>query len=106
MTSRHVLQAERHRDSSSDLSDSDLEYLTESVKRRKVSHSEEKNLGKRARSERLEFRPEENVEEMLAVVDEQLKKLDERLVKLLAWQRLQQVCMFIPFVFLRFKSVT
>ncbi|CAB3256774.1 unnamed protein product [Arctia plantaginis] len=87
----NIKMPERHTDSSSDLSDSDFEYLTASVKRRKVSHSEEKSPNKRGKSERLELKPEENVEELLAVVDEQLKKLDERLIKLLAWQRLQQV---------------
>lgn len=78
-------------DSSSELSDSDFEYLTASVKRRRYSRSEDKSPIKRGKTERLELRPEGNVEELLAVVDEQLKKLDERLVKLLAWQRLQQL---------------
>ncbi|CAH0696949.1 unnamed protein product [Spodoptera exigua] len=78
-------------DSDSDLSDSDFEYLTASVKRRKMSHSEDKSPSKRSRTERLELRMEDDVEELLNVVDNQLKKLDERLVKLLAWQRLQQV---------------
>lgn len=90
ISSEHTAQPERHTDSSSDLSDSDFEYLTASVKKRKVS-SEDKSPPKRGKSERLELRPDANVEELLAVVDDQLKKLDERLVKLLAWQRLQQV---------------
>uniref|UniRef100_A0A2A4JBM7 FHA domain-containing protein n=1 Tax=Heliothis virescens TaxID=7102 RepID=A0A2A4JBM7_HELVI len=90
ISSEHIAQPERHTDSSSDLSDSDFEYLTASVKKRKVS-SEDKSPSKRGKSERLELRPDANVEELLAVVDDQLKKLDERLVKLLAWQRLQQV---------------
>lgn len=85
-----IPQQDHHTDSSSDLSDSDFEYLTASVKRRKISQSEDKSP-KKGKTERLELRPEGNVEELLAVVDEQLKKLDERLVKLLAWQRLQQV---------------
>lgn len=46
---------------------------------------------KRPRSDRLELRPDPDVEELLALVDHQLNKLDERLVKLLAWQQLQQV---------------
>ncbi|CAH1641328.1 unnamed protein product [Spodoptera littoralis] len=84
-------QPEVRSDSDSELSDSDFEYLTASVKRRKVSQSEDKSPSKRGRTDRLELRPEEDVEELLNVVDNQLKKLDERLVKLLAWQRLQQV---------------
>ncbi|XP_075983534.1 uncharacterized protein LOC142981473 [Anticarsia gemmatalis] len=91
ISEEHCIRPDRHTDSSSDLSDSDFEYLTASVKRRKTSQSEDKSPSKRSRTERLELRPEGNVEELLAVVDEQLKKLDERLVKLLAWQRLQQV---------------
>ncbi|KAJ8713167.1 hypothetical protein PYW08_008471 [Mythimna loreyi] len=91
ISSEPSLKPDRHTDSSSDLSDSDFEYLTATVKKRKVSTSEDKSPSKRGKSERLELRPEGNVEELLAVVDEQLKKLDERLVKLLAWQRLQQV---------------
>lgn len=84
-------QPEVRSDSDSDLSDSDFEYLTAAVKRRKVSQSEDKSPNKRGRTDRLELRPEGDVEELLNVVDNQLKKLDERLVKLLAWQRLQQV---------------
>ncbi|CAK1590615.1 unnamed protein product [Parnassius mnemosyne] len=78
-------------DSSSELSDSDFEYLTSKVKRRRVS-TEGKATGKRAgKSERLELKGDEGVEELLATVEEQLKKLDERLIKLLAWQQLQQI---------------
>ncbi|XP_041971863.1 PHD finger protein 12 [Aricia agestis] len=43
------------------------------------------------RAERLSLREGEDVTELLAAVEAQLDKLDERLVKLLAWQRLQQV---------------
>ncbi|KAJ0172882.1 hypothetical protein K1T71_011058 [Dendrolimus kikuchii] len=86
-----ALKAEHSTDSSSDMSDSDYEYLNASVKRRKVSQTEDKCLNKRGKSDRLELRPEGDVEELLAAVDNQLKKLDQRLVKLLAWQRLQQV---------------
>lgn len=57
-----------------------------------MSQSDAKSPGKRtSKTERLELCAEEGVEELLATVEEQLKKLDERLVKLLAWQRLQQV---------------
>lgn len=76
---------------SSDYSDSDLEYYTASVKRRKATGAEDKGFGRRARADRVQLRADEHVEQLLALVDEQLKKLDERLVKLLAWQRLQQV---------------
>ncbi|XP_064074242.1 PHD finger protein 12 [Vanessa tameamea] len=94
--SRHVepedeAEAEKNSDSS-EFSDSDFEHLTTTVKKRKVSQSEVKSPGKRStKTERLELCAEEGVEELLATVEEQLKKLDERLVKLLAWQRLQQV---------------
>ncbi|XP_039752689.1 PHD finger protein 12 [Pararge aegeria] len=82
---------ERNSDSS-DFSDSDFEHLTTSVKKRKVSQSEDKSPGKRGpKPQRLELCAEEGVEELLATVEEQLQKLDERLIKLLAWQRLQQV---------------
>ncbi|CAH2094157.1 unnamed protein product [Euphydryas editha] len=84
-------EAEKNSESS-DFSDSDFEHLMTTVKKRKVSQSEGKSPGKRTvKSERLELCAEEGVEELLATVEEQLKKLDERLIKLLAWQRLQQV---------------
>ncbi|CAH0714029.1 unnamed protein product, partial [Brenthis ino] len=77
---------------SSDLSDSDFEHLKTKVKKRKVSQTEDKSPGKKPnKSDRLELCMDEGVEELLATVEEQLKKLDERLIKLLAWQRLQQV---------------
>ncbi|XP_037292564.1 PHD finger protein 12 [Manduca sexta] len=81
-------KVESESESSSDMSDVDYEYHTPSVKRRKILDDKS---SKKGRSSRLELRPDGEVEELLAVVDEQLKKLDERLVKLLAWQRLQQV---------------
>ncbi|XP_026314597.1 PHD finger protein 12 [Hyposmocoma kahamanoa] len=43
------------------------------------------------RPARLELRADKGAEQLLAAVDEQLEKLDERLVKLLAWQQLQRV---------------
>ncbi|XP_068623672.1 PHD finger protein 12 [Battus philenor] len=77
-------------ESSSELSDSDFEYLTSKVKRRRVS-GDKWARGRSARPDRLQLRADEDVEQLLATVEEQLHKLDERLVKLLAWQQLQQI---------------
>ncbi|XP_052752130.1 PHD finger protein 12 [Galleria mellonella] len=78
----------RQSDESSELSDSDFEYLTAAVKKRRLSGGERR---RGARRERLELRADGDAEDLLAAVDDQLQKLDDRLVKLLAWQRLQQV---------------
>ncbi|XP_063833261.1 protein enabled homolog [Ostrinia nubilalis] len=79
---------ERNTESSSSLSDSDFEYLTAAVKRRKLSAP---RRSPRDKLERLTLRPDDDVEELLQVVDERLHKLDSRLVRLLAWQQLQQI---------------
>ncbi|XP_053617411.1 PHD finger protein 12 [Plodia interpunctella] len=73
-------KVETRTDDSSDLSDSDFEYLTASIKRHRAQN--------RAK---LSLLAGEDTESLLQAVDEQLHKLDQRLVKLLAWQRLQQV---------------
>ncbi|KAI5642217.1 PHD finger protein 12 MRG binding domain-containing protein [Phthorimaea operculella] len=71
---------------SDSLSDSDFEYLTSPVKRRKVA-----DKPPTGRNTRLTLSGHDDASALLAAVDEQLEKLDDRLVKLLAWQRLQQV---------------
>lgn len=77
---------------SSEESDPDDDKLS-LPKKRKLSQDDEKSSKKKEEPEqRLELRVEGNdAEELLAMAEEQLNKLDERLVKLLAWQRLQQV---------------
>lgn len=75
---------------SSEMSDTELEGLV-TVKRRKVSPSRDKNDKSPKRAVRLELRADAGAEQLLAAVDSQLEKLDSRLVKLLAWQQLQQV---------------
>ncbi|CAG9559357.1 unnamed protein product [Danaus chrysippus] len=67
--------------------DSDLEKIT--VRKRKVSSEEGAN--KRMKLEKLQLKEEEGVKELLDAVEEQLEQIDDRLVKLLAWQRLQQI---------------
>lgn len=70
---------------STDYSDYDDSYVYP-IKRRRISADMEK-------VERLELRMDDasETEELLAIAQQQLNKLDEKLVKLLAWQRLQQV---------------
>ncbi|OWR47853.1 hypothetical protein KGM_212774 [Danaus plexippus plexippus] len=67
--------------------DCDLEKIT--VKKRKVSSEIASN--KRMKLEKLQLKEEEGVQELLDAVEEQLEQIDDRLVKLLAWQRLQQI---------------
>ncbi|XP_013149241.1 PREDICTED: PHD finger protein 12 [Papilio polytes] len=83
-----IQHKEEKADSSSDLSDSDFEYLTSKVKRRRVSARW--GWSGRAAAERLQLR-DAGVEQLLAAVDRHLHLLDDRLVKLLAWQQLQQI---------------
>ncbi|KPJ12927.1 PHD finger protein 12 [Papilio machaon] len=83
-------QKEEKADSSSDLSDSDFEYLTSKVKRRRVSERWGWGGARSARPERLQLR-DAGVDQLLAAVDRHLHLLDDRLVKLLAWQQLQQI---------------
>lgn len=89
-------------------SESDIdENFSTSAKKRKQSQSDaddERSTAKRksdVKSEpRLELRADSaDAEELLAVAEEQLKKLDEKLVKLLAWQRLQQARAFFYYLF-------
>ncbi|KAM3956797.1 uncharacterized protein ACR2FA_009239 [Aphomia sociella] len=75
---------------SSELSDSDFEYLTAAVKRRRAAGGRRGGAGRAGG--RLPLRADDAAD-LLAAVDEQLHKLDERLVRLLAWQRLQQVAL-------------
>ncbi|XP_060806635.1 PHD finger protein 12 [Amyelois transitella] len=65
---------------SSELSDSDCEHLTAAVKKRSPR-----------RRRRLSLRAGADAASLLSAVDQQLGQLDQRLLKLLAWQRLQQV---------------
>ncbi|KAL0867478.1 hypothetical protein ABMA27_008264 [Loxostege sticticalis] len=81
-------KVDRNTDSSSDLSDSDFEYFTASVKRRKVTA---RRSPQHAKLSRLTLNADADVNELLQVVDERLDKLDSRLVRLLAWQQLQQI---------------
>ncbi|RVE51245.1 hypothetical protein evm_004049 [Chilo suppressalis] len=77
-----IKQEDRHTESSSDLSDSDFEYFTASVRRKKPP----------VRSPlRVELRCDDDITQLLDCVDSQLTQLDTRLVRLLAWQRLQQI---------------
>lgn len=59
------------------------------------SRSDKSPTKRPTKTQHLELSVEDGVEELLATVEEQLDKLDERLVKLLAWQRLQQVRYFL-----------
>ncbi|XP_045517160.1 PHD finger protein 12 [Pieris brassicae] len=68
-------------------SDIDPEYLLR-VKRRKPRDSSPSK-----RREKLKLRAGTDVEELLAAVEKHLDKLDERLVRVLAWQRLQEVAL-------------
>ncbi|KPI95979.1 PHD finger protein 12 [Papilio xuthus] len=83
-------QKEEKADSSSELSDSDFEYLTSKVKRRRVSGGWGWGGARAARTDRLQLR-DAGVDQLLAAVDRHLHLLDDRLVKLLAWQQLQQI---------------
>ncbi|CAK1541431.1 unnamed protein product [Leptosia nina] len=87
------VEAPKSEDKSSESSDSDIDpdYLLR-VKRRKA-RSEDTSPGKRGKGERVKLRGGQDVEELLAVVEKQLDKLDERLVRVLAWQRLQEVAL-------------
>ncbi|CAH2051599.1 unnamed protein product, partial [Iphiclides podalirius] len=71
-------------DSSSGMSWSGLERVRGRAKRRRLG-------GGASEGERLRLKGDEGVDELLAAVEQQLHKLDERLVKLLAWQQLQQI---------------
>ncbi|XP_038217535.1 PHD finger protein 12 [Zerene cesonia] len=72
-------------------SDVDPDHLL-SVKRRSSTASPSAR-GKREGGEKLTLRAGGEVDELLAVVERQLEKLDERLVRVLAWQRLQEVAL-------------
>lgn len=82
-----MLQNEKNNASDASDIDCDLEKIT--VKKRKVSSEVASN--KRMKLEKLQLKEEEGVQELLDAVEEQLEQIDDRLVKLLAWQRLQQV---------------
>ncbi|XP_072931408.1 PHD finger protein 12-like isoform X2 [Epargyreus clarus] len=78
--------------STSDHSDSDFEQqIHTTVKRRKAFTADNTSPRHPPRREPLILRQDEDVEELIATADDQLKNLDEKLVKLLAWQRMQQI---------------
>ncbi|GBP60093.1 PHD finger protein 12 [Eumeta japonica] len=81
-------------DSDNSDSDMDIDPTIAPIKRNKKILQEEEKSSKRKveKEQRLELRADEaEAAELLAIVEKQLQKLDERLVKLLAWQRLQQL---------------
>ncbi|CAG4933882.1 unnamed protein product [Colias eurytheme] len=77
-------------DKSTSDSDSDIDTYSLRAKRR-ASTASPSVKGKR--EEKLSLRAGGEVDELLAVVERQLDKLDERLVRVLAWQRLQEVAL-------------
>lgn len=91
-TTHLFLQTEKDTDSS-ELSDSDFEYLTASVKRRRVSApcplAAGAGAGVEAGARRVTLA--RGAEQLLAGVRQQLAHYDEGLLQVLAWQRLRQV---------------
>lgn len=78
--------------STSDNSDSEFEQqIHTTVKRRKAFTADNASPRHPPRREPLILRQDEDVDELIATADDQLKHLDEKVVKILAWQRMQQV---------------
>lgn len=93
-TTHLFLQTEKDTDSS-ELSDSDFEYLTASVKRRRVSApcplAAGAGAGVEAGAGARRVTLARGAEQLLAGVRQQLAHYDEGLLQVLAWQRLRQV---------------